>query len=71
MRIAREAGNKVALTLSDGFCVERHRDEFLELIRSSVDMLFANEAEICSLYEVDHFDDALQLCAAGLRALRS
>ena len=63
MRVAREAGNKVALTLSDGFCVERHRDEFLELIRSSVDILFANEAEIRSLYEVDHFDDALQRAA--------
>jgi len=60
MRAAREAGNKVALTLSDGFCVDRHRDEFLELIRLSVDILFANEAEIRSLYEVDHFDDALQ-----------
>ncbi len=59
MRVAREAGNKVALTLSDGFCVERHRQEFLDLIRSSVDILFANDAEIRSLYEVDHFDDAL------------
>ncbi|HEY2815132.1 MAG TPA: adenosine kinase [Acidimicrobiales bacterium] len=59
MRIAREAGNQVALTLSDGFCVERHRAEFLDLIRSSVDILFANDAEICSLYEVDRFDDAV------------
>jgi sugar/nucleoside kinase (ribokinase family) len=61
MRVAREAGNKIALALSDGFCVDRHRDAFLDVIRSSVDMLFANEAEICSLYEVAHFDDALQL----------
>ena len=60
MKITRDAGNKVALTLSDGFCVERHRDEFRELVVESVDILFANEAEICSLYEVDQFDDALQ-----------
>ena len=60
MDTARESGNKVALTLSDAFCVERHRDGFAELIRSSVDILFANEAEICSLYEVDNFDAALQ-----------
>jgi sugar/nucleoside kinase (ribokinase family) len=60
IRVARDAGNKVALSLSDEFCVERHRSEFLELIRSSVDVLFANEAEIRSLYEVEHFDDALQ-----------
>ena len=64
MRAAREAGNKVALTLSDGFCVERHREEFLDLIRSSVDVLFANESEIRSLYEVKHFDDALQRARA-------
>ena len=60
MKITRDAGNKVALTLSDGFCVERHREEFRELVVDSVDILFANEAEICSLYEVDQFDDALQ-----------
>ena len=60
MAVARDAGNQVALTLSDGFCVERHRDEFRELITESVDILFANDAEIRSLYEVEHFDDALQ-----------
>jgi sugar/nucleoside kinase (ribokinase family) len=60
MGITRDKGNKVALTLSDGFCVERHRDEFRELVASSVDVLFANEAEIVSLYNVDHFDEALQ-----------
>ena len=49
--IAAKAGRQVALTLSDPFCVDRHRAEFLELIRSSVDILFANEAEIVSLYE--------------------
>jgi sugar/nucleoside kinase (ribokinase family) len=59
-RTAHDAGNRVAFTLSDGSCVDRHRDEFLDLIEHDVDVLFANEAEITSLYEVDDFDDALQ-----------
>ena len=59
-RTAHDAGNRVAFTLSDAFCVDRHRHEFLELVESDVDVLFANEAEITSLYEVDDFDDALQ-----------
>ncbi len=57
---AHDAGNRVAFTLSDGFCVDRHRAEFLDLVDDLVDVLFANEAEITSLYEVDNFDDALQ-----------
>jgi sugar/nucleoside kinase (ribokinase family) len=57
---AHDAGNRVAFTLSDGFCVDRHRDEFLELIEHEVDVLFANEVEITSLYQVGEFDDALQ-----------
>ena len=59
-RTAHEAGNRVAFTLSDGFCVERHRAEFLELVEHDVDVLFANEIEITSLYEVSTFDAALQ-----------
>jgi sugar/nucleoside kinase (ribokinase family) len=59
-RTAHEAGNRVAFTLSDAFCVDRHRNEFLALVEHEVDVLFANEAEIMSLYEVDTFDDALQ-----------
>ena len=57
---AHEAGAKVSLTLSDAFCVARFRDEFLELVENHVDILFANESEILSLYQVDNFDDALQ-----------
>jgi sugar/nucleoside kinase (ribokinase family) len=57
---AHAAGNRVAFTLSDGFCVDRHRVEFLDLVENVVDVLFANEAEITSLYQVDSFDDALQ-----------
>ncbi len=58
MDVARAAGAKVAFTLSDPFCVDRHRADFLRLAEHHVDILFANEAEICSLYEVDHFDAA-------------
>jgi sugar/nucleoside kinase (ribokinase family) len=57
---AQQAGVKVSLTLSDAFCVARFRDEFLELAEKHVDILFANESEILSLYQVDTFDDALQ-----------
>jgi sugar/nucleoside kinase (ribokinase family) len=59
-RTAHAAGNRVAFTLSDPFCVERHRGEFLDLVEHDVDVLFANEAEITSLYQVDGFDAALQ-----------
>jgi sugar/nucleoside kinase (ribokinase family) len=57
--VAHQADQLVALTLSDPFCVERHREEFLELIEGHVDILFANEHEITMLYEVDTFDEAL------------
>jgi sugar/nucleoside kinase (ribokinase family) len=68
MRMAHQHNRKVALTLSDAFCVDRFREEFKELVRT-VDLLFANEDEICSLYEVDEFDDALQAVrAAGTMA---
>ena len=58
--IAHGAGRKVALTLSDAFCVDRHREDFLDLITGAVDILFANEAEIMSLFRVHDFDSALQ-----------
>jgi sugar/nucleoside kinase (ribokinase family) len=58
MDIARAAGGKVAFSLSDSFCVDRHRAAFLELAEHRIDILFANEAEICSLYQVDSFDEA-------------
>jgi sugar/nucleoside kinase (ribokinase family) len=60
-RIARGAGRKVALTLSDSFCVERHKKSFRELIVRDIDILFANERELRSLYETRTFDDAMQL----------
>jgi sugar/nucleoside kinase (ribokinase family) len=58
--LAHAASRKVALTLSDPFCVDRHRAAFLELIERHVDILFANELEICALYQVGDFDEALQ-----------
>ncbi len=58
--IAHGAGRQVALTLSDSFCVDRYRDEFLDLMRKgTVDLIFANEAELHSLYQTADFDTAL------------
>jgi sugar/nucleoside kinase (ribokinase family) len=65
--IAAAAGRQVALTLSDAFCVDRHRAEFLELVRNSVDILFANESEITSLYETTSFDAAARRAQADTR----
>ncbi|NRA32643.1 MAG: adenosine kinase [Polyangiaceae bacterium] len=58
--IAHEAGRKVSLSLSDAFCVDRHRADFLELIRKHVDILFANETEILSLFKTDNFNAAAE-----------
>ena len=57
---AHAAGRQVALSLSDAFCVDRHRAAFRELVSRDVDILFANEAEICSLYELNSFDEAAE-----------
>jgi sugar/nucleoside kinase (ribokinase family) len=57
--IAAKAGRKTALSLSDAFCVDRHRADFRKLIKSGTDILFANEKEITALYEVNSFDDAV------------
>jgi adenosine kinase len=58
--IAHGAGRQVALTLSDSFCVDRYRDEFLGLMRNgTADLIFANEAELHSLYQTSDFDTAL------------
>ena len=60
VQTAKRAGRKVALSLSDGFCVDRHRAEFLDLIRSGIDILFANESEIKSLYQTESFELAAE-----------
>lgn len=60
-KIAHKHGRKMAMTLSDSFCVDRYRDEFLELMRSgSVDICFANEHELKALYQTSDFDAALE-----------
>jgi sugar/nucleoside kinase (ribokinase family) len=70
MDIARSADRMVSMTLSDSFCVDRHRAEWLDLLDDKVDLVFANEAEVCSLFETDDFDEArdriadmVELCA--------
>jgi sugar/nucleoside kinase (ribokinase family) len=63
-KISREAGRKTAITLSDSFCVDRHRVSFLELIKNQIDIVFANEAEICALYETPDFDVAREAARA-------
>ncbi len=64
---AQANDRRVALTLSDGFCVDRHRDSFRQLVKNHVDILFANESEILSLYQTHDFDDALQRVRAECR----
>lgn len=58
--IARAANRLTSVTLSDSFCVERHRDDFLHLIRSRIDIVFANETEIKSLYQTQNFSGAME-----------
>jgi sugar/nucleoside kinase (ribokinase family) len=60
-QLAHSAGRRVALSLSDPFCVARHRAEFLDLVRHHVDIVFANESEICALYETEDFAEATGL----------
>jgi sugar/nucleoside kinase (ribokinase family) len=57
--IAKAAGAKVALSLSDSFCVDRHRDAFLDLIKTKIDILFANESELTALYQTKDFNAAV------------
>lgn len=58
-RIAHDAGREVSLSLSDSFCVDRHRDDFRGLVEDEVDILFGNEHELLSLYELDNFEAAI------------
>ncbi len=70
--VAHEHGRKVSLTLSDSFCVDRHRDDFAALVRDEVDILFGNGDELCSLYELDDLDDGHRhACAASASWRRS
>ena len=62
--VAHEHGRTVSLTLSDSFCVDRHREDFRSLVDNRVDLLFGNEDELLSLYESDSFDDAVKALRA-------
>ena len=63
---AHAAGRQVALSLSDAFCVDRHRAAFLELVKQDVDILFANEAEVTSLYQENNFEAAAERARADV-----
>ena len=69
--IARGAGRKVALSLSDSFCVDRYRDEFRALIEDHIDILFANDAEIMALYQTQDLAAATEAvsASAGIAAI--
>ena len=62
--LGRSAGRRVALTLSDAFVVERHRDALLHFLETDTDIVFANEAEATALFQVDDFDAALKALSA-------
>lgn len=62
-RIARGARRKTSITLSDSFCVERHQESFLDLIRNDIDLVFANETEIKALYRTQDFEGAMRAIA--------
>ena len=62
--VAHRHGRLVSLTLSDSFCVDRHRDDFRTLVQDHVDLLFGNADELCSLYELERFDDAVDAVRA-------
>lgn len=61
VRIAKKNGSKVALSLSDSYCVQRHRDEFMAAVRDGVDIVCADEDEMTELFQVETFDDVLPL----------
>jgi sugar/nucleoside kinase (ribokinase family) len=59
--VAHANGRKVSLTLSDSFCVARHREDFAALVSDQVDILFGNDDELCALYETSSLDDAIEI----------
>ena len=60
------AGGRVSITLSDPFCIERHRDAFRDMVRDHVDLLFCNRAEMLSMYQTEDFDNALAQAASDV-----
>ncbi len=64
----KKGGGKTSVTLSDPFCVDRHRDDFRRLISNEMDLLFANKAELMSLYQTEDLDAAMDLVAKDVEA---
>ncbi len=62
VELAKSTGSRVAFTLSDRFCVTRHKKEFLNLVNNHIDILFANEQEILELLDVENLDSAIEKC---------
>ncbi len=62
IKTAKEYGSKVAFSLSDGFCVDRHRDEFLKIIENDADIVFANEVEINALFQAKNINESMEKC---------
>ena len=62
IKIAKDSESRIAFSLSDSFCVERHRKDFLDLIKNDLDIVFANETEIMALFEKNDFNAACQEC---------
>jgi len=60
IEISRSSGSKVALSLSDSFCVERHRDAFHDAVRNGVDIIVADEEEVNALLQTENFDDTMK-----------
>jgi sugar/nucleoside kinase (ribokinase family) len=59
IKLGVESGAKIALSLSDSYCVERHRDAYMDAVTNGVDIVFADEDEVMALYQVDSFDKVL------------
>ena len=66
-RASHEAGRLVSLTLSDSFCVDRHRDDFRALVTDEVDLLFGNSDELVALYETENLDEAVEAVRGDCR----
>ena len=64
--VCKGAGGRVSITLSDPFCIERHRDAFRDMVRDHVDLLFCNRAEMLSMYQAEDFDGALAQAASDV-----
>ena len=65
----KRGGGRVALTLSDPFCIERHRDAFAAMLKADVDLLFANQSELLSMYDTDDLDTALAAASAEVETV--